>query len=439
MISVLLFFSAQLFSIVRGVFSNPAYLFVGYTLVYFMYHQRRWWYSMVPSLSYSFVISALIVFLALFPRKRTSTTLLSVPPLKYLILLSGYMVVVQAWAFLPDKHWYDTENFLKVTVVMLAAFKLCKTERDIHKYTVGFLIGAAYIGYYVLEVGRSAYGRVEGVGTVDAPDVNDMAAILASASIFALHYFWRSQNLVIKSLCVIGGALILNALVLMNSRGAFLGVILGAGFYVWSIFKSNVQINYKKFKVIGIVLAGLVSLSLIVDDQAITRFMSLKENTTLVKERQTGSTRVYFWLASLDMASDYPMGAGTGAFIALSPSYIPLDIDSGGSRNRAVHSTWFQVLTEVGYPGTLVFIMMIVSSFLLLLKIKRYSERYQKTELYFFSTVLQAGFISFLVAATFLDRFRAVVLYFFILFASASYNVFILQPNKNGQEGVENA
>ena len=44
------------------------------------------------------------------------------------------------------------------------------------------------------------------VGTVDAPDVNDMAAILASASIFALHYFWRSQNLVIKSLCVIGGA-----------------------------------------------------------------------------------------------------------------------------------------------------------------------------------------------------------------------------------------
>ena len=97
------------------------------------------------------------------------------------------------------------------------------------------------------------------------------------------------------------------------------------------------------------------------------------------------------------------------------------------------------MLTEVGYPGTLVFIMMIVSSFLLLLKIKRYSERYQKTELYFFSTVLQAGFISFLVAATFLDRFRAVVLYFFILFASASYNVFILQPNKNGQEGVENA
>ena len=109
------------------------------------------------------------------------------------------------------------------------------------------------------------------------------------------------------------------------------------------------------------------------------------------------------------------MGAGTGAFIALSPSYIPLDIDSGGSRNRAVHSTWFQVLTEVGYPGTLVFIMMIVRSFLLLLKIKRYSERYQKTELYFFSTVLQAGFISFLVAATFLDRFRAVVLHFYFI------------------------
>ena len=86
----------------------------------------------------------------------------------------------------------------------------------------------------------------------------------------------------------------------MNSRGAFLGVILGAGFYVWSIFKSNVQINYKKFKVIGIVLAGLVSLSLIVDDQAITRFMSLKENTTLVKERQTGSTqsRGSFYLVS---------------------------------------------------------------------------------------------------------------------------------------------
>ena len=246
MISVLLFFSAQLFSIVRGVFSNLPFICWLYACLFYVSPASM---VVLNGAQFKLLLRNLSInrFSRLFPRKRTST-MLSVPPLKYLILLSGYMVVVQAWAFLPDKHWYDTENFLKVTVVMLAAFKLCKTERDIHKYTVGFLIGAAYIGYYVLEVGRSAYGRVEGVGTVDAPDVNDMAAILASASIFALHYFWRSQNLVIKSLCVIGGALILNALVLMNSRGAFLGVILGAGFYVWSIFKSNVQINYKKFK-----------------------------------------------------------------------------------------------------------------------------------------------------------------------------------------------
>lgn len=423
LVSIFFFFSMQVYTLIRGLTSNPAYFFVGYILIYFMYHSERWWYAMIPTISYSFFFSAIVLAAAVFGSRNKSAAILSIPSLKWLAVLAVYILLVQIWAVLPFKHWFDVQNYLKVIVVLFAAFKLCKSQNDLNLYLIAYVIGAAYIGYYILDVGRNAYGRVEGVGTVDAPDVNDMAAILASAALFCLHFFWRAQKNFNRLLLLIAGFLIVNAIILMNSRGAFLGVFCGAAWYMLCIVRSKVNINYKKLKVSALGILGLVSVSMVVDEQAIDRLFSIKSEASLSTEKQTGSTRVFFWLASLDMVKDYPAGGGSGSFFILSPSYIPQNIDTGSSRNRAVHSIWFQALTEVGILGFIVFILVLGCSAKSLSKMKKLAAIRDDTELYFMSSALQGAFLSFLVAATFLDRFRAVALYMLIMFVAAAYKV----------------
>lgn len=431
MVSILLFISSQLYCYYRALFSSPSFLFVGYVIIYFMYHEGRWWYYNLPTLSYSFYNSVTILLAAIFLKSGTKTKIFSIPPLKWGALLLGYYTLVQFWALLPTVHSVSLSNFAKLLVVLAAAFKLCKTSKDFENYLLSFVAGAAYIGYYMLEVGRDASGRVEGVGTVDSPEVNGMAAILAPAAILCLHYFWQSKTWQYRAFSIIAGALIMNGLVLMNSRGAFIAVILGAGWYMYAIYKSKGIIKYKNAKLFAVVILGLASLTVVVDEQAINRILTLKEESSLSAEQETGSTRVFFWLASLDMTNDYPLGAGAGSFVVYSPFYIPENIDTGKSRNRAIHSTWFQALNEVGYPGAILFFAVLISCINLMRKMKKHAHQTKNSSLFFVSTALQSCLFSYIIAATFLDRFRAVALYILILFVCVGYNVYFAQKVEN--------
>ncbi len=392
-----------------------------------MYHEQRWWSGGIPSFGYSFFFSLVILFSVFLAKSRTPTAIFQLSPLRWFVAVICYFSLVQLWAIAPDAHSYALENFLKVSLVLFAAFKLCKNHNDFDKYLLAFTAGCTYIGFYVLETGRNAMGRVEGVGTVDSPNVNDMAAILAVGAIFCLHYFWHAKNNKQRLLIIIAGGLIVNALVLMNSRGSFLAVLTGSACYILGVMAPKVSMKHKKAKIFGLVLFGLLGLSMVIDQQAVNRFLSLKSNATLTAERETGSTRVFFWLAAADMTKDYPMGAGAYSFILLSPQYIPESVATGRSRNRAVHSIWFQTLTEVGYIGGFCFFMMLFSAYRLTRKIKKHALNEQNTHVYFIGNALQSACIGYLTAATFLDRFRAVALYMLLIFVCCAYNVYVIQ------------
>ena len=429
MLTIATFFLTQLYCLFRGIFHTPAFLFVGYIVIYFMYHEQRWWSSSIHSIGYSFFFSLVIIICALIPKNRTPTSIFQLTPLKWFLAVLAYFAVVQFWAVLPGAHSYALENFIKVSVVFLAAFKLCKSPCDLDKYLLAFTAGCAYIGFYVMETGRNGMGRVEGVGTVDSPDVNDMAAVLAVGAIFCLHYFWHAKNNKQRILILVAGGLIVNALVLMNSRGSFVGVVAGSCFYLIGVMAPKVSMKYKKTKVTGLILFGLIGLVSVLDEQAINRFLSIKSTTTLTEEQESGSTRVFFWLAAADMAQDYPLGAGTYSFNLLSPQYIPESIATGETRNRAVHSIWFQSLAEVGYIGSFFFVMMLISAYILTRNIKKQALIDQDVNIYFVGNALQAACVSYLAAATFLDRFRAVALYMLLIFVCCAYNVYVIRKD----------
>lgn len=427
MISIVTFFIAQLYSIVQVFRGAPYFAFTGYVLVYFMYHPERWWFHNVPQLSYSFFMSSLILFAAFIYRKNiTQTNPFHIPMFKWLAALVAVYCFTSFWAILPAMHIFDLEAFVKLTIVCFSCFKLCDSKVALNTMIKAYVFGAAYIGYYILEVGRSANGRAEGVGMIDSPDVNDAAAALVPAGIFCLHLFWAAQSFKHRVFPTLCGALIVNCLVLMNSRGAFLGLVAGASWYIFFILREKINIKNKKLKVISLILMGLIALSQVVDDQTLDRIATLT-NQSASGEKETGATRIHFWLASLDMAKDYPVGAGTRSFLTLSHMYIPTDIDTGRTRNRAVHSSWFQVLSEVGYLGFFLFVGMLFSAYRMYKRaIKKLQENEKLEELYILLSIFSCIF-GYMVTATFLDRGRAVVLYLMLTLLACAYNIFYLK------------
>jgi probable O-glycosylation ligase (exosortase A-associated) len=82
------------------------------------------------------------------------------------------------------------------------------------------------------------------------------------------------------------------------------------------------------------------------------------------EERDSSSSgRLYFWQLATEMARDNPL-TGVG-FNAFSRAFDTYDTTGGlYGEGRAVHSTWFGLLAENGYPGLVVFVALMIVSFL---------------------------------------------------------------------------
>ncbi|MCF7980665.1 MAG: O-antigen ligase family protein [Pseudomonadales bacterium] len=383
----------------------------------------------MPDLPYSFGISLLVLAIALFDRKRTTPTpWISSAPLRWMWMLIVMHGLATFWALLPDYHYRFFDNFLKLGIVVTAAYKLCATRKSLDYYLYAYIFGCAYLGYLLLNMGRNSGARVANFGLVDAPDVNAVAAALVPGALIALHYFLKDKGWS-RWLFFVGGALTVNAMVLINSRGAFLGLILGAAYYIIRLFFLEKSVRVSRKTLLVITVMGALALVEVFDQAAIERFFGLREEARLTEGKETGSTRVFFWKAALRMSQDHPWGMGVGGFVMMSPNYIPEHVNTGASRNRAVHSSWFQTLTEVGYLGFFLFLMMIMSAGWATQKVIRYATKKHDAIAARTALALQSCLVSYIISISFLDRMRAVVLYWLIMFAACAYNIYIVQPN----------
>ena len=414
--------------------SHPAYAFMVYQLIYFFNPTSRWWGYMVPGLPYS-MISVLLMFTVMMKnfKEHNNNKLLAAPQMKwfYLIALAYTLTTFYAPNAIATKD--GVINFIKLAVIVSIAYKLIDTLPKLNAVLTTYICGAAYVGFMAYQTGRNATGRVEGIGTVDAPDSNGIAAAIVPTLVLALYYFWFSTSWKLRGLICVAGAFIANAIVLINSRGSFLAAIVGVGYFMFFMYFSKMQKKGQKWSATAIVALGLIAALNVIDESALERFISIKkeEQTT---EQQTSKTRIYFWIAAVEVAIDYPFGQGIHGFDYHAPNYLPVYMDTGFSRNRSVHSTWFESLTEVGFHGFFFFLMMLYASFSSTRKIKKAMLEKEDHKGFFHIVAIEAAFVSFIVAMTFMNRFRAEILYWCMLFTACAYNIHILQPKRMAEE-----
>ena len=430
MINVLVFASCYIGGSVLAFVSNPVYAFMVYQLIYFMNPMNRWWGTQIPALGYSFftVVIMGVVFIKNF-NEHNKNSLFAAPQFKWIFLIAIAYLCTLGYAVNPELNKEATTNFVKLVIIMCLAYKIVDSDQRFDYVLWAYMAGAAYIGYLAFQVGRDSTGRVESVGTVDAPDSNGIAAAIAPSVVICLYYFWVSTNNKARLFIVIAGAFIVNGVVLINSRGAFLATMVGVGYFVFYLLFSKYQRKHQRASAIGLILLGLIALSQVVDRTAIERFLSISEEQATT-EQETGKTRLFFWEAAWEMAKDHPFGAGARGFEYYAPEYLPDYVATGNSRNRSVHSTWFESLTDTGYFGLFCLIMMIMSSFKATRRCKKTLDKTIDVNIYFKIIAVEAALITFLVAMSFLNRFRSEILYWCVLFTACAYNIYVLKVDK---------
>ena len=244
-----------------------------------------------------------------------------------------------------------------------------------------------------------------------------------------MFYIFFSSKKIYKGLSLFALAFIFNCLVLLNSRGAFLALIVSYMYMLGRLMREEIGTRMK----IQLLVGGMIGIWLFfyISDILFWERMSTLNTMNL----EAGSkNRLNLWLKTFEILKDYPLGAGAKGYDFLSSKYLPAEWLSGNV--RSVHSTWFEVLSEFGYQGLFAFTGYIFSNFILLRKVKMFL--YKKNDVYHVAqaTAIEASFISLLVAGSFLNFFYGELMHWFPMYIAAFANIYMIKAAK--EKEIEN-
>ncbi|MDG1734054.1 MAG: O-antigen ligase family protein [Thalassotalea sp.] len=405
-------------ALIATFISNPVFGFYIYELIYFLNPESRWWNTDIPTLKYSF-ITVTVMWLAygISYKNFQNNTLRKVPESKWLLAIAITFLITTLFAINRELHIKFIIEYFKMLLTMYVAFKLLDSEKKLQYAIFFYFIGASYIGLEAFNVGRDSMARVEGIGMVDSPDSNTTAASLVPTIPLLIYYAWQSEwktKILILCCCL----LIVNGLILINSRGAFLGCIIGAGYFLIHMVFSKYKVPHQKLMLVLISIAILLGTLRLADNSFWNRMNTIESSSSKDSEG-SGGRRINFWLATIDMMKDHPLGLGISGYQTLSPFYLiehSTSEDVERQRKRAVHSIWFQSLSEIGWHGLIFFILLLLSIKRHLGIVKKYLIKEKRFKQYYLAIALEGSFIGFLISASFIDLFRIQVLYWLILF-----------------------
>jgi hypothetical protein len=248
---------------------------------YFFHPKIRWWYNQLPELRYSFLIILSILISFLVRRKQySSNELLKLPQAKWIVLLVTMCLMIQMWAAWPEMHKLFSIAFAKLVIVIALFYKVVDTPKKLNRCIWAYMIGAFYIGWVGYGTGRTFGGRLEGIGFTDGMDVNAVAAAIASVIPLTLYHAFYEKKIVLRGISILFLPFMLNLLVLANSRGGFLGLIFGCGYFFFRIYFSSLPPSLKKRNEFILMALCSIGLFFYLADDAFWERMSLLGKAT---------------------------------------------------------------------------------------------------------------------------------------------------------------
>jgi putative inorganic carbon (hco3(-)) transporter len=218
-------------------------------------------------------------------------------------------------------------------------------------------LGMGYIGYEatINERGSFSGGRLEGLGAAGVQSSNQLASLLITGLPIAVTLLFTDIKKWMKGVVLVACALAFNVVLMCNSRGAFLGLILGG---VVFLFMASGPARKLSIRLVAVAAVG--TFLLLGDPEILTRF-----GTTFTDEGQrdnSAQSRIIFWTAASEMARDHPFGSGGNSFSeGRGWRYMGRSTEPGDT--RAIHNGFLTELVDWGVQGFTLMLLFIAATY----------------------------------------------------------------------------
>ncbi|WP_395830876.1 O-antigen ligase family protein [Elstera sp.] len=294
---------------------------------------------------------------------------------------------------------YWTATYVKIGIMTLAIAWLTTEPGHFARASRALVLAGLAVSYVTLSNKANGIGLVEGTRVTIGRDMqsvlgdpNDLSLVLLFPMAFAVSLATTKGLGKLSNLFgAVAVVAVLMAILATQSRGGLLGIMTVFGVFGLRLVKSKLLLG----------AVGGVAMLVLFAAAGISGRSSGGAAEDGIDESAMG--RIYAWGAAIQMATTRPL-TGVGLDNFLSNYYFYSSHWDG--KNHAVHSTWFGVLGETGFPGLAVFIGMIVVSLRSSLKASRILDRTPgvSPNARAMGRALVAGLAACCVAGTFLTQ-----------------------------------
>lgn len=365
-------------------------------------------------------LAALVAFSAMLALGRTEARF--TPELGLLAVFAGLVTLQIPFAVNPGRalsYWID--SYSKIVLMAFAIAWMVGTTRQVGTILrVMTVIGAGVAAVAV-------WNSIHGIGLVEGSrvtinraqgsqlgDPNDLAMVLLFPIGFATSFLLaRSSGWRDRVLAGVALPLLVWGLLATQSRGGLLGLMAVFAVFAWG------RVRNKLLLVGAGAAAGLLLFLL----SGIGTRQVVQEGGGATAIDASAQGRLDAWTAAVNMALDKPLhGVGLDNFVENFFFYTP----HWGGLAKAVHSSWFQVLAETGFPGLVLFLALVLVTFragVQALRRLRGLGGAEAVDLADRVEALVAALAGFMVAATFLTQAFTWPLYLLIALLVAARRI----------------
>jgi probable O-glycosylation ligase (exosortase A-associated) len=279
-------------------------------------------------------------------RKKIPISTISV----LLLVFLAWTGVTTLFAAEPTAAVEKFQEFAKILIMVFVTLMIVNTRQRMHWLVWMIVVSLGFYGikggiFTVLGGGES---HVLGPSGSFIADNNATALALCMTLPFMRYLQLHSSKKYVQLGLGVGMVLTGIAVLGTYSRGGLIGLVIVAG----ALFLKS----RRRFAVVSaIVVVGLVAYHFMPPEWT-ARMQTLQDAT----QQSTAETRVQSWKFAANVAIHRPLtGGGFNDYesTALWEAYAP-----DGAKQRAIHSIYFRVLSEHGFPGLIIFLGLLAAT-----------------------------------------------------------------------------
>jgi len=405
-----------------------------YLAVTYVFPPARWWGIYLGGDIRWSLMAAIVTVLAVllnFGKLKPKPLWVTTTPALVLLLYAAWMWIQYPWAVDADIHLRGTTQFAKCVIAFWFVYRVVDTPDRLRDLLLAHMLGCALLGIFGLEMGRNG-DRLDGVGGPGIDDANTLGMYFATGAVVAIGLFmtqrgWRRW---VSLGCIV---LIVDGLVLTNTRGAFLGFI--GGMLVLAYVKAKA--HRRLFWMLA--LAGVIGSTLIIDNKFVERMATITgvlKDGEVADEDGSIESRIALANAQLQMFRNYPFGTGHRGTEVLSRQYLDekwMSHNANGEiGERSSHNTFLTALVEQGIPGAVLFTWLLLWGVRLMRRLRRASDHSDPEVVTLAATTVAALAVVFVAGNT--ADFLLAEVQFWLLAALVSADVFMRTAGERALE-----